>query len=130
MPDDGVPDPAAPRVEPSSEAIDPEVRRRIDEEHLRLLRIGYLVSGILNAVFSIFLAAGVVLKLAVASAIRRRRGHTLCLVGAAWTCLGIPWETVLGLLTFVVLERPGVRALFSTGSGIDGGGRAAAAHPG
>ena len=174
MPDDGT-GPATPLPAPPSEAIDSEVRRRIDEEHLRLLRIGYLVSGILNAVFSLFplfyvamglwfagafagsarpgaadvnprlvgaffaamgigaflfLAAGAVLKLVVAGAIRRRRAHTLCLVGAAWTCLGIPWGTVLGVLTFVVLERPGVRALFASGTASDGGVRAAASPPG
>lgn len=178
MPDDGPPDPAAARAEPNlgsgSATADSEVRRRIDEEHLRLLRIGYLVSGILSAVFSIFplfyvgmgvlfassipgsarpgstdmdprifgwlfaaigvgaflfLAAGAALKLAVAGAIRRRRAHTLCLVGAAWTCLGIPWGTVLGVLTFVVLERPGVRALFPPGPGSDGGVRDAATPP-
>ena len=137
---------------------DPDVARQIDEEHLRLLRIGYLVSGIVSAVFAIFplfyvaigilfarsmpgparaggadvdprvfgwvfvavgvsiflfLAAGAAFKLFVARAIHRRRMHTLCLVGAAWTCLGIPWGTVLGVLTFIVLERPGVKSLFS-----------------
>lgn len=147
---------------------DEELRRGIDEEHLRLLRIGYLVSGIVSAVFSIlplfyvamgvffastlpaparpgaadvdprlfgwffaaagvgfflFLAAGAALKLVVARAIGRRRMHTLCLVGAAWTCLGIPWGTVLGVLTFVVLERPGVKTLFSTGTAGAAGGR-------
>jgi len=175
MPGDGTSGPATSPLDPPSGATDPEVGRRIDEEHLRLLRIGYLVSGILSAVFSIFpllyvgiglffasslpvsarpgsaevdprlfgwlfaaigvgaflfLAAGAALKLAVAGAIRRRRAHTLCLVGAAWTCLGIPWGTVLGVLTFVVLERPGVRALFSTGPGSDGGVRIAAARAG
>jgi hypothetical protein len=135
-----------------------EVQRRIDEEHLRLLRIGYLVSGTVSAVFAVFplfyvgmgilfasalpgsarpgtgdldprvfgwlfaaigiglfvfLAAGAAFKFVVARAIQRRRMHTLCLIGAAWTCLGIPWGTVLGILTFIVLERPGVKSLFS-----------------
>jgi hypothetical protein len=27
--------------------------------------------------------------------------------------LGIPWGTVLGVLSFLVLERPGVKALFA-----------------
>jgi len=33
---------------------------------------------------------------------------------AALTCLGIPWGTVLGVCTFLVLERPSVAALFPT----------------
>jgi hypothetical protein len=139
---------------------DPDVRRIVDEEHLRLLRIGYLVSGATSALFSafplfyvafgvaivggvssplsspfpgrgdldprfigwIFVAAGVslflflagsaALKLAAARAIGRRRMHTFCLVTAALTTMGFPWGTVLGILSFIVLERPGVKALF------------------
>jgi len=26
--------------------------------------------------------------------------------------MGFPWGTVLGILSFIVLERPGVKALF------------------
>jgi len=128
----------------------------VDEEHLRLLRIGYLVSGATSALFSafplfyvafgvaivggvsspfpgradidprfigwIFVAAGIslflflagsaALKLVAARAIGRRRMHTFCLVTAALTTMGFPWGTVLGILSFIVLERPGVKALF------------------
>jgi hypothetical protein len=61
---------------------------------------------------SFFLAVNAVLKLAAARAIGQRRMHTLCLMTAALTTLGIPWGTVLGVLSFVVLERPTVKALF------------------
>ena len=136
---------------------DPAVRRAIDEEHLRLLRIGYLVSAAMSAFLAafpllyvafgvvfvrgllgsfrsasdvdptvfgwIFVALGLslfvlfagnaVFKLAAARAIARRRSHTFCLVAAAVTMLGIPWGTVLGIFSFLVLERPSVKALFT-----------------
>lgn len=134
---------------------DPAVRRALDEEHLRLLRLGYLLSGALSAIFAVFplfyvamglffvgggtpgtrglgrdpamfgwlfvafglvffvwLAGTAALKLAAARAIGKRRMHTFCLVAAAVTTLGIPWGTVLGVLSFLVLERPGVKTLF------------------
>jgi len=136
---------------------DPDSRRILDEEHLRLLRLGYLVSGAMSALFAalpllyvafgiafvrgistsvssradldprlfgwafvaigvslfVFAAGNAVMKLAAARAIARRRRHTFCLVAAALTMLGIPWGTVLGVLSFLVLERPGVKALFA-----------------
>jgi hypothetical protein len=135
---------------------DPAVQLLLDEEHLRLLRIGYLVSGAMSAIFAafplfyvaigiffvrgiagpfrnaadadptlfgwifvavglslfVFLASNAVLKLAAARAIGQRRRHTFCLIAAALTMLGLPWGTVLGVLSFVVLERPSVKALF------------------
>ena len=135
---------------------DAPVRRILDEEHLRLLRLGYLVSGAMSALFAVFplfyvaiglffvrgtwrtvrgdadldsryfgwlvvavglslfvfLAGNAVVKLAAARAIGQRRGHTFCLVTAALTTLGIPWGTVLGIVSFIVLERPSVKALF------------------
>lgn len=149
------------RVHDRSGAVsDTDIRRQIDEEHLRLLRIGYLVSGSVSAMFALLpllyaafgvfiagslpgpgpsraseadprlfgwlfaafglafffvLAGNAVLKFFVARAIGRRRLHTFCLVGAALTCLGIPWGTVIGVLTFMVLERPSVKALFGAG---------------
>ena len=42
----------------------------------------------------------------------RRRGRTVCLVVAAVECLNVPLGTALGVFTFVVLSRPGVRAAF------------------
>ncbi|HWC65331.1 MAG TPA: hypothetical protein VG777_04545 [Thermoanaerobaculia bacterium] len=135
---------------------DPAVQKVLDEEHLRLLRIGYLISGAMSALFAVlplgyvaigtffvrgiagsfrsssdvdpslfgwifvavglslfvFLAGNAALKLAAARAIGRRRSHGFCLIAAALTVLGIPWGTVLGVLSFMVLERPSVKALF------------------
>jgi hypothetical protein len=38
--------------------------------------------------------------------------HTFCLVVAAISCLWMPFGTVLGVFTIIVLMRPGVQALF------------------
>lgn len=136
-----------------------EVRRAIDDEHLRLLRLAYLVMGWMSvavslvpfcilaffgAVFGAALGAagqkqaelapfaffgcfyfaifGFValvsvakgaLDLAAAKAIAERRSTTLIQVAAAVSCVGIPWGTLLGVLTFHVLSRPSVAATFT-----------------
>lgn len=138
------------------QAIVPAERQAIvDEEQLRLLSLGYVVSGVVTALFSllglvyagigaIFLAlpvpakegepppafigglflvlggAFVLLGAALAAAklwasrcLKRREKRTFCLVTAAFTCLGFPWGTALGVATFVVLGRPSVAALFA-----------------
>ncbi len=132
---------------------DSERQLLLDEEHLRLLRLGYLITGTVTAVFSLFpllyvgfgmlfvssinptrvrrpgdidprtlgvliavfggllcafFVLGAVLKLLTARALRLRRNRTLCLIAAAVSCLGIPYGTVLGILTFSVLSRPSV----------------------
>ena len=138
---------------------DAERQDLLDNEHLRLLRIGYLIAGGMNAFFAVFplmyvvmglviattessapqnsdapspqfigyLIAGVgivislvasvfcALKFMTARAIRERRSLTLCRVTAGLTCLGIPYGTALGVLTFVVLGRSSVQALFTNG---------------
>jgi hypothetical protein len=43
----------------------------------------------------------------------RQRRYTFCLVMAAIMCIFMPFGTVLGVLTLVVLLRPSVRPLFS-----------------
>ena len=42
----------------------------------------------------------------------RRKHYTFCLVMAAVNCIAVPMGTVLGVLTIVVLVRPGVQGLF------------------
>ena len=137
----------------------PEVRRAIDDEHLRLLRLAYLVMGWLSIAVSLvplgiltffgalfgasfgavaqqkpevlplaffgcfyFAIFGVVailsagkgaLDLAAAKAIGERRSTTLIQVAAAVSCVGVPWGTLLGVLTFHVLSRPSVAATFT-----------------
>ena len=139
---------------------DPAQQALLDDEHLRLLTIGYYVSAAVTAFFSLiglvyaamgfFIGTAVshsarnvaesaqgaenaaapefigalfgiiglvifVLALAFAGAkiyaalcLKRRKGRTFCLVVAALSCLEMPWGTLLGVFTIIVLERPTV----------------------
>lgn len=126
----------------------------LDEEHLKLLRLGYLIAGIADAFFalipliyvaigimiafvpsprrpndlnpavfglffaamglffSLFLASAATLKLLAARGIGQRRSRTLCLIAAGLSCLQMPWGTALGVMSFMTLSRPTVKALF------------------
>jgi hypothetical protein len=53
------------------------------------------------------------LMIAAGRRLRRRASWTFCLVVAAMECLLIPFGTVLGVFTIVVLLRDPVRALFA-----------------
>jgi hypothetical protein len=44
--------------------------------------------------------------------LKERRGMTLCYVAAVLACFQIPLGTILGIFTFVVLSKPGAKALF------------------
>ncbi len=62
-----------------------------------------------------FVAAGWTLAglmFAAGRAISKRRRHTFCLVVAGLSCLIMPFGTVLGVFTIIVLIRPQVKALF------------------
>ena len=133
----------------------------LDEEHLKLLSLGYLITAAMTAFFALFaliyvavvvgvvtiaarkpLVAGnsgqaipaaigwivaviglgfflVVLafaaaKLRVAFCIKKRKSRTFCMVIAAICCLGVPYGTLLGVLTFMVLGRASVVRMFQT----------------
>jgi hypothetical protein len=138
---------------------DETVQEVIDREHLRLLSLGYLISGGMSAFFSLFglvylglalflflasssmgadtkragqapppevalivalagigffllMACLAALKFRTAWCLRRRRSHSLCLVVAGISCLGVPYGTALGVFSFLTLARPSVKALF------------------
>jgi hypothetical protein len=44
----------------------------------------------------------------------RRRHYTFCLVMAGFACFFMPFGTVLGVFTIIVLVRPSVKALFES----------------
>lgn len=138
-----------------------EIDRRsiIDEEHLKLLSLGYMISAGAAGLFALFgllyvgmglmmstmlsrmpaaqnaqqpppafvgwifggiglaffLIFGTValLKLRVASCLKRRTSRTFCMVMAGIGCLEFPYGTVLGVLTFIVLGRESVSRLFT-----------------
>ncbi len=52
--------------------------------------------------------------------LRRQEGRLFCLVMAGFTCFWFPIGTVVGVFSIIVLNRPGVRALFEAKAG--GGG--------
>jgi uncharacterized membrane protein YhaH (DUF805 family) len=130
----------------------------IDEEHLKLLSMGYMVSAGVTAFFSFFgliyvfigimmtkafpqaaanaseqppafiglvfafiglaiflsLIALAVAKFLVARCIKRRKSRIFCMIVAGISCLEIPYGTLLGVLSFIVLERASVARLFSS----------------
>lgn len=130
-----------------------DTRRLIDDEHLRLLRLGYIVSGCTNLLWVFFpliyvamgllilflpgsggrdhpprevglifaaiggflalsMAVVTVLKFLTARAIGRRTSRVLCFITAGIACLALPYGTLLGAATFIVLLRPSVQAQF------------------
>ena len=133
--------------------MDEALRRQLlAEEHLRLLRIGYLVSASMTALFGLFgffyvfmglmvtripdqagqafprgiglffgffglIFVGVGLTLAglkfyAAHCLKHRQSRTICICIAAVTCLGVPYGTLLGVLTIMALSRPETTTLF------------------
>jgi hypothetical protein len=50
-----------------------------------------------------------------ARALGRRRGRLLCQIAAAVSCLQMPWGVLLGVFTFMVLNRESVKQLFEPG---------------
>jgi len=72
--------------------------------------------GLIFAVMGgIFVIAGwtlAVLILKAGRAIGRRRRHTFCTVVACMSCLFMPFGTILGVFSLIVLNRPSVKALF------------------
>lgn len=132
------------------------VQRAIDEEHVKLLSIGYKVSAAVAAFYGCFGLIYVFMGLAMTFAptspgsslgsegdfiglwfftlfgvafvavgvtiatlrwmagvrLSQRRSPLFCQIVAGFTCLETPYGTALGVLTFVVLSRPSVRAMF------------------
>lgn len=128
----------------------------IDEEHLKLLSMGYKISAAVSAFYSffglfyvlmgavigtiisrtqdsankppaffgwIFAAVGLTiffggmaiaaLKLRAAICIQKRKSRTFCNVVAAIGCLAVPYGTILGVFSFVVLGRASIVRMFS-----------------
>ena len=80
-----------------------------DAEMMRVMGIFFV------AFASLFILAGWTFATCVFLAGRnlaRRRRYTFCLVMAAIMCLFMPFGTVLGVFTLVVLMRPSVKPLF------------------
>lgn len=66
----------------------------------------------------LFMGCGLALALSTAWSgrlISRRHHHTFSLVIAALLCFFMPFGTVLGVFTLIVLTRPSVKALYRSG---------------
>jgi hypothetical protein len=132
----------------------------IDEEHLKLLSLSYMISAGVTLLFSIFgvvyIILGIAISISLAHApaaagkagqpppafvgwifagigiviflvtivvaiakywagrcIKLRKSRTYCMVIAALGCIEIPYGTVLGVLTFIVLGRESVVKQFA-----------------
>jgi hypothetical protein len=57
-----------------------------------------------------------VLVLTAGRSLAKRKRYTFCLVVAGLECLFMPFGTVLGIFTIVVLMRPQVKELFMAGT--------------
>lgn len=84
-----------------------------DEEHLQLLAIFHYVVAGLGALFFL---AGVTMAICILIAGRSlalRKNYSFAMVIACIECLFIPFGTILGVFTIVVLSRESARELFS-----------------
>ncbi len=73
---------------------------------------GWILFGV-GIGFTLLLIAFAVAKLFAGLAIRKRRHRVFVLIVAGFSCLSIPYGTLLGVFTFIVLGRPSVTALFT-----------------
>jgi hypothetical protein len=65
------------------------------------------------ASFLVILGLSIATLVAIAGrGLARHRSYTYCLVVAGFLCLAIPFGTLLGVFTIIVLVKPTVRALF------------------
>ena len=78
--------------------------------------------AIIGGIFIVIGGAVVLFGWAVAACViyagrclTQRKHRTFCFVMAAVCCLSIPFGTVLGVFTIIVLSRPSVKALFEAG---------------
>jgi hypothetical protein len=55
-----------------------------------------------------------ILILITGRCLSRRKAYSFALVAACMECLFVPFGTILGVFTIVVLSRESVKALFST----------------
>jgi len=77
---------------------------------------GWLFAGI-GIVFITVSFTLAMLKFLAASSIKHRRSRVFIMVVAGVTCLGFPYGTALGVMTFIVLGRESVIRLFDSAAG-------------
>ena len=90
--------------------------------------VGWIFGVVGLALFAVLIGIAL-LKLLVARSLKQRRRRTLCMVVAVLCCLGVPYGTLLGAATIIVLTRASVMRRFS-GPPASGSGQAPAAAGG
>jgi hypothetical protein len=78
-------------------------------------QIPEFIPGLLAAVGAAAVGIGLLFTACVAGAawsLPKRRNYPLVIAAAVLNCLHIPFGTALGVFTFVVLNRPGVKESF------------------
>lgn len=73
---------------------------------------GWLMIGF-GLLFLLLILAYAAALLWAGRSLAQRRGWTFCVVVAALSCTVMPFGTVLGVFTLIVLSRPSVRPLFA-----------------
>jgi len=68
---------------------------------------------VFGSIFILFGWAFAVLLAVAGRCLARRKGYTFCLVIAGISCLFMPFGTILGVFTIIVLSRPSVKELFA-----------------
>lgn len=68
------------------------------------IAVGLVVGVMMGALFVVHLLA--------ASGLRKRKRRVLIMIASALMCTSVPLGTLLGVFTFIVLGRPGAKALF------------------
>ena len=79
------------------------------EQDVRIIGWVIIAAGSVLAAIALTFAMFLV---AAGRSLSRRRNHTFCLVMAAVACLFMPFGTMLGVFTIIVLQRASVRRLF------------------
>ena len=67
---------------------------------------------IIGVVASLIIFAIAVIKFLTGKWIKERKHRTFCLIVAGLSCLSMPYGTVLGVFTFMVLLRKSVESMF------------------
>lgn len=71
-----------------------------------------LIFGAIGVGLFLAMIAMAALKFYAGRCLKQRKSRTFCMVIAALSCLEIPYGTILGVFTILVLERPTVARLF------------------
>ncbi len=72
----------------------------------------YVIGAIVIAIALVTVGVGICMVYS-GVALRKRKNRALVLVMAALNCLAIPYGTVLGIFTFLVLQRPTAQEMFA-----------------